>query len=243
MCSLIVLRGLDRAYPLFVAANRDERTDRPSSPPKAWRGQRRQLLSPRDDRAGGTWLAVDRAGRVAAVTNVAGAPAVPGAPSRGHLPHLALDHDDLEAGVEAVLGHVEETPHAGFQLLVAAADRAWVVRYVDGVAACEEPTASTLALTNEHALGAWSPRSLAGALAPDLGRDARLERLAECLRDRGGDGHHAVCKHGDSYGTVSSSLIALSRLGRGPSIWRYAAGPPDVTAYRSYEISPARRDG
>ena len=83
----------------------------------------------------------------------------------------------------------------------------------------------------------------AGALAPDLGRDARLERLAECLRDRGGDGHHAVCKHGDSYGTVSSSLIALSRLGRGPSIWRYAAGPPDVTAYRSYELSPARRDG
>ena len=33
MCSLIVLRGLDRAFPLFVAANRDERTDRAAAPP------------------------------------------------------------------------------------------------------------------------------------------------------------------------------------------------------------------
>ena len=64
----------------------------------------------------------------------------------------AIDHrlpaHVREFGVEGVLRHVVETPHAAFQLLVAAADRAWVVRYVDGVAACEEPTASTLALTN-----------------------------------------------------------------------------------------------
>ena len=64
--------------------------------------------------------------------------------------------------------------------------------------------------------------------------DAHLERLAGCLRDRGGPGAHAVCKHGADYATVSSSLIALPRDAHAPTIWRYAPGPPDVTSYRNY---------
>jgi len=43
-----------------------------------------------------------------------------------------------------------------------------------------------------------------------------------------------VCKHGASYATVSSSLIAVP-LGDPTQLrWRYAAGPPDVTDYRNY---------
>ena len=50
MCSLIFVR-VEGA--MFVAANRDERVDRPSSPPEIWQGRRRRLLSPIEQAASG----------------------------------------------------------------------------------------------------------------------------------------------------------------------------------------------
>ena len=240
MCSLIVLRGLTSEHPLFVAANRDERFDRKASPPGVFYGERRRILSPRDRVAGGTWLAVNDLGRIAGITNVIGEPEVEGAPSRGHLPHLALDQDGLEQGVQAVLDQVAATAHAAFQLVVADADRCVVIRHVRGEASCLEWQEPTLALTNEHAAGAWSPGGLEAAQPSTLHVGARLDALADCVKDRGGDGAHAVCKHGDVYGTVSSSLIAVPREGVATLTWRYAPGPPDVTAYRSYGNLAAR---
>lgn len=240
MCSLIVLRGLTSEHPLFVAANRDERLDRKASPPGVFYGERRRVLSPRDRVAGGTWLAVNDLGRIAGITNVIGEPEVEGAPSRGHLPHLALDHDELEEGVQAVLDRVAAAAHAAFQLVVADARRCFVIRHVRGEASCVEWQEPTLALTNEHAAGDWSPRGLDAARPSTLGVDARLDALADCVRDRGGDGDHAVCKHGDDYGTVSSSLIAVPREDVAALTWRYAPGPPDVTSYRSYGNLAAR---
>ena len=65
-------------------------------------------------------------------------------------------------------------------------------------------------------------------------QEQRLDALATCLRDRGGDGLHAVCKHGDAYRTVSSSLLVLPWDRAVAATWRYAEGPPDVTAFRDY---------
>ncbi|MCK5945616.1 MAG: NRDE family protein [Planctomycetes bacterium] len=243
MCSLIVLRGLTEAHPLFVAANRDERTDRKASPPGIWHGERRRILSPRDRVAGGTWLAVDVAGRFAGLTNVFGQPAVDGAPSRGHLPHLVLDHDDLQHGVDAVLARVAERPHSAFQLVAADAERMFVIRHVAGDVRCVQWSEPVVALTNEHEAGTWSPRGLAPSLEAGLSAEQRLDALADCVRDRGGDGFHAVCKHGDDYGTVSSSLLALPRDDVAGLIWRYAPGPPDVTDYRNYSNLAARLRG
>jgi uncharacterized protein with NRDE domain len=77
------LRASDR-YPLLLCANRDERHARPSAP-AGWWGDRPRIFGGRDLAAGGSWLAVDRRGRLAAVTNVRepGAPAAPR--SRGEL--------------------------------------------------------------------------------------------------------------------------------------------------------------
>jgi hypothetical protein len=55
-----------------------------------------------------------------------------------------------------------------------------------------------------------------------------LERAAVALRRH--DGAGAPCRHGESFGTVSSSLIALD-LDSGRASWRYAAGPPCRTPY------------
>ena len=68
MCTVIVAWQCYPDAPLVIAANRDELLGRPSDPPllltsepPRWGG--------RDRLAGGTWLAVDPAGRIGAVTN------------------------------------------------------------------------------------------------------------------------------------------------------------------------------
>ena len=234
MCSLIVLRGFDADFPLVVAANRDERIDRKASPPGLWQGERRRMLSPRDRVAGGTWLAIDDAGRFAAITNLAGVPPVVDAPSRGHLPHLVLDHDDLDQGVDAVLARIAEHAHSGFQLVVADRDRIVIVHHEGGDARRVEWSDRVLVATNEHEAGQLEARGLAAALLPTLDIERRLDALAVVLRDRGGAGQHAMLKRGEHYGTVSSSLLALPHRDPGQLIWRYAAGPPDTAPYRNY---------
>jgi hypothetical protein len=234
MCLLIVLRGRSAAHPLLVAGNRDERTDRPASPPGLWVGQQRRVLSPRDRRAGGTWLGVNDRGVVAGLTNVAGAPVVAGAPSRGHLVHLALDADGLDAGLAAVARAVAATPHSGFQLVLADARAVVVLRHDGGRLQRIDWSDDVLVVTNEHGPGALQPRGLAPALAPALPLDRQLVRLADVLRDPGGDGHHPICKRGIDYGTVSSSLLAVPPDPARGLVWRYAAGAPDVAPYKEY---------
>ena len=234
MCSLIVLRGISSEHPLIIAANRDGQVTRKASPPGIWLGERRRVLSPRARVAAGTWLGVNDLGCFAGLTNVYGDAAVAGAPSRGHLPHIALDHDCLDDGVDAVLSLVGREPHSSFQLVVADRDRIVVIRHAAGEVACQEWSGPALSITNEHAAGEWSPRYLEPALAPGLELSARLNALAVTVKDRGGEGHHTVCKHGDTYATVSSSLIAVPADGVAGLSWLYAPGPPGAARYRDY---------
>ncbi len=70
--------------PLVLAANRDEFHDRESAPMAWWDGQ--GILAGRDLRAGGTWLGLSQAGRIALLTNVREpGPQEPKLPSRGAL--------------------------------------------------------------------------------------------------------------------------------------------------------------
>jgi hypothetical protein len=236
MCLLIILRGRSAAHPLVVAGNRDERTDRPAAPPGLWVGRARRVLSPRDRRAGGTWLGINDRGVVAGLTNVAGAPTAPDAPSRGHLVHLALDADDLEVGLAAVARAVADAPHSGFQLVVADARATVVLRQAAGPGSLQriDWRDDVLVVSNEHAPGVLRPRGLSPALAPGLPIDRQLALLAGVLRDRGGDGHHAICKRGAEHGTVSSSLLAVPPDPARGLVWRYAAGAPDVAPYKEY---------
>lgn len=234
MCSLVVLRGFHADHPVVVAANRDERRDRPAAPPGLWRGQRHRVLSPRDREAGGTWLAIDERGRFAGLTNLAGAPPVPGAPSRGHLPHLALDQPDLEAAVATVVAAVRAEAYAGFQLVLCDGRSTLVVRHRQGDVQVVEWADPVLVVTNDHEPGRAVLRGLPTATARALTLPRRLDALALVLRDRGDQEHHAVCKTGGAYGTVSSSLLAVPAVDPQQLVWRYAAGSPDVTEYRNY---------
>lgn len=90
MCTVIVLRRPNHPWPLLLAANRDERLDRPWDPPAAWWPDAPGLVGGRDRSAGGTWMALGPAGIVAAVLNRPGSlgPEA-GKRSRGELPLLA----------------------------------------------------------------------------------------------------------------------------------------------------------
>ena len=67
MCVLAVAWKAHPHWMLVVAANRDERHDRPAEPLHLW--DDRAIIAGRDLTAGGSWLAVSPAGRFAAVTN------------------------------------------------------------------------------------------------------------------------------------------------------------------------------
>jgi uncharacterized protein with NRDE domain len=68
MCLVLIALDSHPEYSLIVAANRDEFYDRPTAPAGFW-GEAPSVLAGRDLKAGGTWLGVDRRGRLAAVTN------------------------------------------------------------------------------------------------------------------------------------------------------------------------------
>jgi uncharacterized protein with NRDE domain len=89
MCLVVFAVDPDGGQPLLLAANRDERHARPSRP-AGWWADRPSVFGGRDLEAGGTWLAVDRAGRVAAVTNFRDPGAARAERSRGALVTDAL---------------------------------------------------------------------------------------------------------------------------------------------------------
>lgn len=95
MCLIVFSLRQHAAFPLVVAANRDEFFRRPTDAMDWWFSDTagREVLAGRDLLSGGTWLAVDNTGQVSAVTNVREGAQTPGAYSRGELPLRALAED------------------------------------------------------------------------------------------------------------------------------------------------------
>ncbi|EPC01259.1 hypothetical protein L861_11840 [Litchfieldella anticariensis FP35 = DSM 16096] len=117
MCLIAFDYHPDHMVRLRLIANRDEFHARPSAVLGVWKDAP-DIVGGRDLQAGGTWLAIHRRGRVAAVTNVRdpGLSVPPDAPSRGHLVREALECDDLYAWLHD-LAERQATRYAGFNLL------------------------------------------------------------------------------------------------------------------------------
>ncbi|MEM7468067.1 MAG: NRDE family protein [Pseudomonadota bacterium] len=83
MCLLLIDWCTHPEFLLVVAANRDEFHDRPAAPADWWT-ELSDIFGGRDLEAGGTWMAINRRGHFAAVTNVR-KPGGIGAKTRGEL--------------------------------------------------------------------------------------------------------------------------------------------------------------
>ncbi|HEY0989215.1 MAG TPA: NRDE family protein [Kofleriaceae bacterium] len=100
MCTIAILLEVVTGAPLVVAANRDEIYARPTRPPESL-GE--GIAGGVDALSGGTWLAIRRDGRFAAVTNQrALAPVPPGLRSRGLAVRELAAAEDPEAYVAAL---------------------------------------------------------------------------------------------------------------------------------------------
>ena len=124
MCLIFISIQNHPKYSLIVAANRDEFHSRKTSPADFWTDHK-HILGGRDLEAGGTWMGVNRAGKISMITNYRDISNInPLAPSRGHLTTNFLEKDP---DTEEYMKEVEKVGqrYNGFNFLAGAADSLW----------------------------------------------------------------------------------------------------------------------
>jgi len=237
MCTVILLRRPQAAWPLLLAANRDERLDRRWDPPaEFWPG----ILGGRDATAGGTWMALNRAGVVAAVLNRPGSLGPdPDKRSRGELPLLALE-SPTAAGAAEAMARLDAGRYRTFNLVIADARTAWFVAGLGSGAPQAEALPDGISMVTAHPPNdLTSPRTarhlprFQAAAPPD---PPDWGRWPELLSDStGGAGEALNVPPLGGFGTVCSSLLALGS--GGAREWRFAPGPPDRTPFAALTLA------
>jgi uncharacterized protein with NRDE domain len=234
MCTLVAAVRCFAEVPLLVAANRDERLDRPARGPFLWPGPPR-LVSPRDEVAGGSWLGINEHGVFVGITNRAGAPPDPARRSRGALVIDALAAASASALHER-LADLDPRSLNPFHLLYADAASAHLT-WSDGATRHQRTLESGLHVISERspAEGTDTPRAARirarwTALA-DSGPPEALALRALLSEHEANHPFDAVCVHADAlgYGTRSSAVLRLAASGHSESELWWAEGKPCVT--------------
>ena len=242
MCTLILAFQALADAPVAAAANRDERLDRPAVPPRVTVVRDGpDILAPRDERAGGTWIGTNEAGLFAAITNRWTDDPLPATRSRGLLVDDVLHQSSADEAARVVENALRTDDYDGFLLVVADADRAILLEWTGHLAVRGfDPGVHVVTNVGADDDGSIPPeRADAGrrqmenagrlrvelAPRPNEGYLAWLDRAGEAL----GDHDYGVCVHGDGFGTRSASLVALP-----PDedvLHRFADGPPCETPF------------
>lgn len=235
MCTIaIATRYLDDA-PLAVAANREERYDRPARSPDVLEREP-VVFGPTDLEAGGTWIAINESGLLVAVTNRAGGPT--GERSRGLLVRDLVRAHGVRDAAALARDATSSTRYDGFNLLVADPDRAIAFAW-DGTLEERTLPPGIHVIVNEGCNGAVGKSATVRcrllAAAPRT-----IEEWERRARTVVADHGLGACRHGDDGGTRSSSLVGCRADG---SIeWSYADGPPCEVSYRSAHSGPLSPD-
>ena len=253
MCTLILLQRPDHDWPLLLAANRDEMTDRPwLAPGHHWPGQP-DVVAGIDRVGGGSWLGLNSDGLVAAIMNRHGTlgPQA-GMHSRGELVLRALAYDSA-ARAAAALAQLDPESYRSFNLVVADRREAfWLCHRGDAKPGRIEVhtippglamlTAGNLNDMRSPRIRIYLPR-FREVPPPDPEISDGWSEWTALLASRSFnpmDGVESamtvVTNHG--YGTVSSSLVALPVLRRTDlqPVWLFAAGRPDLMTYESVSL-------
>ena len=133
MCLIFFSLKNHPTYKLVIAANRDEFYQRKTEPASFWKDHP-TILGGRDLEANGTWMAMNKEGKISLVTNYRDLSNInPKAPSRGQ-----LVSDFLLNGISAekYLAQVEKNGKAynGFNLVVGSSDKlVYYSNYKNGV--------------------------------------------------------------------------------------------------------------
>jgi uncharacterized protein with NRDE domain len=241
MCLIAFAWNAHPDYPLVLVANRDEYHQRPTAPLAFW-DDAPDLCAGRDLRAGGTWLGLHRAGRLAAVTNVRDPVALDGkARSRGELTTGFLLSSDSGADYARAL-NARAPEYGGYNLLL------WDGTALVYASNAPQPNARALAagvygLSNAQLDTPW-PKVCRARLAMQNWLDSGLrewDALLEALADDrqapdaelpetgvGLDTERLLSPpfiRSPGYGTRCSSVVRIDRQGRAEFFERrYDAG-------------------
>ncbi|MCO6415977.1 NRDE family protein [Siccirubricoccus sp. KC 17139] len=247
MCTVILLSRPGHAWPVLIAANRDEMLDRAADPPGPWWPDRPGVVGGRDRSGGGTWMAVNRNGVVATVLNRPGSlgPA-PGKRSRGELPLLALAEPDATAAAAAIAA-LPAAEWRSFNMVIADRHAAFFLRGLGEGRPEALPLPPGISMVTAHDPNdLTSPRTARHlprfqAAPPPVPEAKDWTAWARLLADRDTSGDPAAPRGVAlnvpplaGFGTVSASLLAL---GAGGTVqWLFAPGPPDRAPFQAVPL-------
>jgi uncharacterized protein with NRDE domain len=253
MCLIVLAARATPQYTFVVAANRDEQHARPAASAAWWPGP--QMLGGRDLEAGGTWLAVDRRGRFAAVTNIRDGARRVGLRSRGSLV------TDYLAGADAAGSYAARVAHDGaelapFNLLIYDGNELWFASnraaavpleaglhsFSNAPAGVEWPKIASARAGVERLLATRAPAF--AALPPSVLVESLFALLAE--RDDSGSPEqryertHFVV--GRAYGTRCSTVLLVDNAGHAVFAERSfdAAGRQVGEVRETFDLEPSR---
>ncbi len=250
MCTVVTLIRPGHDWPVILAANRDEKTDRSWHPPAAHWPDRPQVVAGRDALAGGTWLGINEFGLLAGLLNRKGSLGpMDGFRSRGELPLEALDHADAADAAKA-LEAIDPASYRPFNMVIADNRDAYWLRLGEeggGVLVSTLPPGLSMITSGElndradARIRTYLPLfEKANPPHPENGDFAAWQRLlAGRMFHTGAGSEGAMCiTSEDGFGTVSSSLIALPAPGKGigKPLWMFCPGRPGEAAYEAVEL-------
>ena len=222
-----------RNAPILVAANREERFDRPTQAPKIQPGTPRVVCGI-DRKAGGTWLGVSQYGLFAAVTNRRKS-LVPSEPrSRGLLCRELLNFRTAKEAARHAAAELASGIYAGANYICADAESAAVVYGGNRIEIVElQPGLHLISNGNLNDPGDQRHEFINRMLTLHK-LDSAVTFLAVASRalSRRPDasGRRGAIITGKDYGTVSSALISLLTKFQ-KSVFQYAPGPPSDHSY------------
>jgi hypothetical protein len=228
MCTMAILYRVARGTPILLAANRDERYDRPTQYPKIQSGTPRVVCGI-DRRAGGTWLGVNQHGLMVAVGNRRKSilPAEPR--SRGLLCRELLNLRTAKEAAAMAVKELNKGIYAGANYLCADSRWAAVVHGGDKI--------ETIELSpGLHVIGTGDVDDPRDPRHEFVRRMLTLHTLDSAVtflavasrvfsREMDSEGRRGVVVRGGDRGTVSSTLLALPRKIQ-HAVMQYAPGPP-----------------
>jgi uncharacterized protein with NRDE domain len=237
MCWIAVLFQVNPRWPLIVAANREEARRRPTRAPFRW-PEEPAIWAGRDEVAGGTWLGVNTTGLLAAVTNRPEADVDAARRSRGLLCLDCLRRASPEMARVYFEDELARRRYNAFNLLCVNSGEGWVASGPNYIRAL---TPGVLVLSNFGDLDddrlpvVREVRDRVDALpldSPDI--ETLFDGLGRVCAAT--DGAVPLCRAGEDYGTVSSSMIAVDRDGSPAAYW-HAPGPPCERAFAPVIVS------
>jgi uncharacterized protein with NRDE domain len=234
VCTLALYLRRFAAYPLIVAANRDEFYDRPASSPRVI-AHEPWVVGGQDLVAGGTWLGLNQVGMVVGLLNRRGRSPDPHRRSRGLLALEMLQCRSLEEALERLQREPGER-YNGFNLLIATTTQAHVACNVDDRIELTSLQPGVHLLTNLDINDPTCPRIAKSArLFENLGAPSPpvlINELRAILSDhstpldpRSTMPPNNLCVHTTRFGTCSASILLYAQEEARFRHW-FADGPP-----------------